>query len=77
MGSAQHPFALVDGCERSWAGYFLVRPAEGVGPFDAAVSGELPPVLLMRDIGPTDEACAYSEEANRCLFVVQLEKEGG
>ena len=77
MGTAQHPFALVDGCERSWAAYFLVRSADGVGPFDAAVPGELPPVLMMRDIWPTDDACSYSEEANTCLFVVQLEKEGG
>ena len=77
LGSAQHPFALVDGCERWWAAYFLVRPTGEVRPFDAAVPGELPPVLMMRDIWPTDDTCAYSEEANTCLFVVQLEKEGG
>jgi len=77
MGLAQHYYALIEGCERSWIAYFLVRRAEGVGPLEAAVPGDFPPVLLMRDIGPTSEACSYTEEANRCLFVVQLEKEGG
>ena len=73
LGVAMHCCTSVDGCSRSWTGSFLVH--RGAGPFDPAVPGEVPPVLLRRGMAPTDSTCTtYVETLNLCLFVLELEK---
>lgn len=73
LGIARHCCTSVDGCGRPWTGSFLVH--RGAGPFDPAVPGEVPPVLLSRGMAPTDSTCTtYVEPLNFCLFVLELEK---
>lgn len=71
LGTASHPSAVVDGCLRGWTGQLLVR--DGNGPYDSAVPGEVPPVLLHRLLPETHAPCEYSEPLNECVFVVELE----